>query len=124
MRQVLQALVAGSAVLLLAGCAGRQSPEALAQAGSGESPVCNGEPLLEVESRLNMDLEVVERRERNGVAMVVASLAPGGRTTVRVPRATGTWYEARVVGTNQPLAVARYGRATHGPLIKMDVQCR
>lgn len=124
MRQLQHVLATGTAVLLASACAARPTTVARANSDDTAQPACNGEALLVLQSHLMMNIEIVERRSRDGVAVTVASLSPGAHTTVRLPQASETWYEARVVGTSQPLSAAQYGRRSHSRLIGMDIQCR
>ena len=127
MRTLHQVLIAGTAVLLVSACAAR--PTTIAQANSDDTaqPACDGGSLLVVQNDFPRHIEVVEL-QKNGAA-VVASLAPGERTSVRVSEEPGNRYEARAIGTNQVIGSARHGmRAVQAPSapgsVRMEVQCR
>ena len=127
MRKLQQVLVAGMALLLAGACAARATTVAQANSGHTAQPACKGETLLVVENNFPRHIEVVERQRTAGTTVALASLSPGERTTVRLPEGTENWYEARALGTNQPIGSARYGQRAYdaGPYsVNMEVQCR
>ena len=125
MRKLQQVLVAGTAVLLAGACAARPATVARADSDDAAQPVCKGETLLVVQNNFPRHIEVLERQKTAGIPVPVASLSPGERTTVRLGEGTVNRYEARALGTNQPIARASYGRRTYSPYsVSMEVQCR
>jgi hypothetical protein len=128
MRKRHQVLITGAAVLLVGACAARPTTVARANSDDAAQPACVGETLLVVENNYPRHIEVLEL-QKTGTAVALASLAPGERTTVRLPIGTENRYEAREVGTNQGIASARYGKrnaqGTYDPYsVRMEVQCR
>ena len=124
MRKLHQVLITGTAVLLVGACAARPTTVARANSDDAARPACDGETLLVVENNFPRHIEVVER-QKTGAAVALASLSPGERTTVRLPAMTENRYEARAVGTNQPIASARYGQGRSAPhSVSMEIQCR
>ena len=123
-----QVLITGTAVLLVGACAARPTTVARANSDDAAQPACDGETLLVVENNFPRPIEVVEL-QKTGTAGALANLAPGERTSVRIPEGPENSYEARAIGTNQPIASARYGKrnvqGTYGPnSVRMEIQCR
>lgn len=128
MRKLHQVLITGTAVLLVGACAARPTTVARANSDDAAQPACAGETLLVVENNFPRHIEVVER-QKTGTAVALASLAPGERTTVRLAEGPENRYEARAVGTNQPIGSARYGKrnvqGTYAPnSVSMEIRCR
>ena len=125
MRKLHQVLITGTVVLLVGACAARPTTVVRANSDDAAQPACDGETLLVVENNFPRHIEVVERQKTAGTAVALGSLSPGERTTIRLPEGTEKRYEARAVGTNQPIASARYRKGTYAPYsVRMEIQCR